>query len=166
MISVRKAETENDIKTIADLADIIWHEHFTPIIGTEQVEYMLKKFQSFEAISEAVKKNGYIYYMAYDNGEFCGYIGIHPENGEVLLSKIYVEKSRRGKKISRLMIDTVKHDFARSKKLWLTVNKYNSGSIAAYKKMGFEITREQVADIGNGFVMDDYIMEYDMTACN
>lgn len=159
MIEIRKAANAQDIKQIACLADIIWHEHFTPIIGAEQVEYMLKKFQSFEAISEAVNQHNYIYYMAYDNGEFCGYIGICPENNAVLLSKIYIEKSHRGKKISKKMIEAVQNDFSDYDYMWLTVNKHNDGSIAAYKKMGFEITREQVADIGSGFVMDDYIME-------
>jgi ribosomal protein S18 acetylase RimI-like enzyme len=159
MIEIRKASNEQDIQKIADLANIIWHEHFTPIIGEAQVEYMLDKFQSFKAISEAVNVNNYIYYMAFDDGEFCGYIGIHPENKAVLLSKIYVEKSHRGKKISKQMIETVRNDYSDYDYMWLTVNKHNSNSIAAYKKMGFEITREQVADIGSGFVMDDYIME-------
>lgn len=159
MIEIKKADGPSDIEKIAELADIIWHEHFTPIIGAAQVEYMLDKFQSFEAVSEAVNKNGYIYYMAFDDGVFAGYIGIHPENGAVLLSKIYVEKSHRGKKISKRMIETVEHDFADYDYMWLTVNKHNDSSIAAYKKMGFTVTREQVADIGGGFVMDDYIME-------
>ncbi len=44
-------------------------------------------------------------------------------------------------------------------KIWLTVNKYKKNTIAAYQKMGLKIVREQKADIGNGFFMDDYIME-------
>ena len=162
MTNIRKAASDADIKAIADLADIIWHEHFTPIIGEAQVEYMLDKFQSYHAISDAVNNNGYIYYMAYDNGEFCGYIGIQPEGSAVLLSKIYVEASHRGKGIAKKMIETVKSDYSDYEKLWLTVNRHNDGPIAAYKKLGFETVRTQVADIGNGFVMDDYIMEYKM----
>jgi RimJ/RimL family protein N-acetyltransferase len=45
------------------------------------------------------------------------------------------------------------------KKITLTVNKYNSGSIKAYEKMGFKNVGSIVQDIGNGFVMDDYKME-------
>lgn len=41
----------------------------------------------------------------------------------------------------------------------LTVNRYNLDTIAAYKKLGFQITESMVQDIGNGFVMDDYRME-------
>lgn len=159
MTEIKKAVNSDDLKRIAKLANIIWHEHFPPIIGEAQVDYMVSKFQSFEAISTAVKENNYIYYMAFDNGELCGYIGIHPEGNAVLLSKIYIEKSHRGKKISRQMIETVQNEFSDYDYMWLTVNKHNDNSVAAYKKMGFEITGEQVADIGNGFVMDDYIME-------
>jgi ribosomal protein S18 acetylase RimI-like enzyme len=43
--------------------------------------------------------------------------------------------------------------------IWLTVNRYNDATIAVYEKKGFRTVRTQVADIGNGFVMDDYIME-------
>lgn len=160
MITIKKAVSDTDFREIAALADIIWHEHFTPIIGAAQVEYMLEKFQSYEVISDITANQGYIYYMAYDDGKFCGYIGIHPDKDEIFLSKIYVEKSHRGKKISKEMINTVKREFPSYKRLWLTVNKHNDNSVAAYKKMGFRIIDEQCADIGSGFVMDDYIMEY------
>lgn len=160
MITIKKATTDNDYKEIAALANIIWHEHFTPIIGEAQVEYMLDKFQSYSVLKDITENQGYIYYMAYDDGIFCGYIGIHPEGGEIFFSKIYVEKSHRGKKISKMMINKVKSDFPSFSRLWLTVNKHNTNSIAAYKKMGFKIITEQCSDIGNGFFMDDYVMEF------
>ena len=159
MIKIIKATTDNDIQKIADLANIIWHEHFPPIIGDAQVDYMVEKFQSYPAISNAVKTEGYIYYMAYYEDNFCGYIAIHPEVEKVFLSKIYIEKSYRGRKISKAMLNQVIADYPNAKALWLTVNRFNENSIAAYKKMGFEVIREQAADIGNGFVMDDYVME-------
>jgi len=44
-------------------------------------------------------------------------------------------------------------------KIWLTVNRNNDSSIKTYENLGFTITTTKVADIGAGFVMDDYIME-------
>ena len=32
-----------------------------------------------------------------------------------------------------------------------------------YEHLGFRKVREQVTDIGNGFVMDDYVFEYSIT---
>ena len=52
MIEIKSAETSDDFQTLEDLATIIWTEHYTPIIGIEQVAYMLDKFQT----SEAMKK--------------------------------------------------------------------------------------------------------------
>jgi RimJ/RimL family protein N-acetyltransferase len=43
-------------------------------------------------------------------------------------------------------------------KIALAVNKRNSNAIAAYEKWGFHIEQSVVKDIGNGFVMDDFIM--------
>ena len=45
------------------------------------------------------------------------------------------------------------------KSISLTVNKYNTDSIKAYEKMGFEKIDSVVMDIGNGYVMDDYVMK-------
>ena len=43
--------------------------------------------------------------------------------------------------------------------MYLTVNKGNELAIRAYEGTGFETIDAVVTDIGEGFVMDDYIME-------
>ena len=42
--------------------------------------------------------------------------------------------------------------------MFLTVNKDNKVAIGAYEKWGFTMQKEVVTDIGEGFVMDDYLM--------
>ena len=44
--------------------------------------------------------------------------------------------------------------------MYLTVNKGNLRAVRAYEKFGFVRTEEQVSDIGNGFVMDDFVYEF------
>jgi len=44
-------------------------------------------------------------------------------------------------------------------RIWLTCNKNNSRTLSIYKKLGFSIIDSIVTDIGNGFVMDDYVLE-------
>jgi ribosomal protein S18 acetylase RimI-like enzyme len=44
----------------------------------------------------------------------------------------------------------------------LNVNKRNEKGIKAYSRFGFKIIDSQVIDFGGGFVMDDYIMGYDI----
>ncbi len=153
---------EEEIPALAAMAKEIWEEHFTPIIGSAQVAYMLDKFQSAHAIREAIQKEGYQYYFFCLDDEAVGYLGIVPkEDGSLFLSKIYLKKAYRGRKIARAGIEFLAA-LCREKglnKIWLTCNRENKNSVAAYQKMGFVIAYEQDADIGNGFVMNDYIME-------
>ena len=91
----KKAETDSQVREIADLAKIIWNEHFTPIIGQKQVDYMVEKFQSYPALKEQLA-DGYEYYQIFDDGEFCGYTGIHPgKDNRLFLSKLYIKNRLR-----------------------------------------------------------------------
>ncbi|MCH5212141.1 MAG: GNAT family N-acetyltransferase [Oscillospiraceae bacterium] len=159
---IKIAQGNEDIKKISELANVIWHEFFTCILSDEQIDYMVEKYQSYPAILKAVNEDGYHYYMAYDGDDLCGYLGIHDEGeGTIFISKVYVRSDKRKRGIASLMLDRLREDFPDAKKWYLTVNRHNSGSIAVYEKRGFYKAREQVADIGNGFVMDDYVMQKD-----
>ena len=94
--------------------------------------------------------------------KLVGYAACKNAEDYLFLSKMYVHKDYRGRGISRCFLDemiNLAHNEYEVDKIRLTVNKNNAGSIAAYKKMGFDIVDSVVNDIGNGFVMDDYIME-------
>ena len=154
--------SDSEIKNVAALANEIWHQHFVPIIGLDQVEYMVEKFQSYPAISRQIKEDGYEYFRIYLNDIFAGYTGVHAEADALFLSKLYIKEDCRG---NHLATHTLKYLIQLCKerglkKIWLTCNKYNANTLAVYDHLGFKITDEQVADIGNGFVMDDYILTY------
>lgn len=157
------AETDDQLRRISDIADGIWHEYFPGIISPEQVDYMVEKFCSFEAEIQNIKE-GYEYYFIKRGGNDIGYTAIKPDGDRLFLSKLYLMKSERGKKYASAVTRLLK-DIARERSLraiWLTVNKHNDSTIAAYKAMGCKIIGEGVADIGNGFVMDDYYMELEV----
>lgn len=157
-----KAENDGQIREITELAEIIWHEHFVPIIGKEQVEYMVDKFQSYPALKKQIE-DGYEYYQIIAGGKFCGYCGIHQEDdNRLFLSKLYLKKEARGQHLASRTFEFLK-SLCKDRNLnaiWLTCNKHNDGSLAVYRHFGFETIDTQEADIGNGFIMDDYIMEY------
>lgn len=143
------------------VAEEIWHQHYTPIIGKEQVEYMLEKFLSPEALVEQIN-SGYEYFVFSYEYTFAGFAGIHEENGKLFLSKLYVHKDFRGKGIASYLFQKF-IEICKMRNLstiWLTCNRHNTQSLEVYKHWGFETVREEVTDIGNGYVMDDYIMEY------
>jgi ribosomal protein S18 acetylase RimI-like enzyme len=161
MLKFIKVQTQSEIEQVAGLAKTIWAEHYTPIIGEAQVEYMLENYQSVPAIHDQIKK-GYAYYLINYEDKNAGYFSIQaqPTQKTMFLSKIYVNKAFRGKGLARQAIEFIQalSENIGLKSIWLTVNKKNATSIAAYKKMGFAVEKELVQDIGNGFVMDDYKM--------
>lgn len=160
-IQLVQAQGAVDYERIALLAQKIWREHYTPIIGAEQVEYMLSQFQSAEKMEKDVESNGYIYYMMMDMDRLVGYVGIQPDKeGGLYLSKLYIDSDYRGLGLARRALSMLKVYCAANQlnHIWLTVNKNNTNSIAAYYRMGFEKECDLVSDIGGGYVMDDYKM--------
>ncbi len=159
-LTYKKVNTE-DIQELADIACEVWHEYFTCILSDEQIDYMVDKFQSAHAITEQMANQGYEYYFICHNNEKLGYFGIKPDGDRLFLSKLYLLKHNRGKGYAGEALNHI-FDICRQygkKAVWLTVNRHNDHTIDVYKHKGFIIIDEQAADIGNGFVMDDYFME-------
>jgi O-acetyl-ADP-ribose deacetylase (regulator of RNase III)/RimJ/RimL family protein N-acetyltransferase len=161
-IDFHPVQSADEIRIVTRLAHEIWNEHYVPIIGQDQVSYMVEKFQSAEAITSQIKEDDFEYYIINHSFEPCGYIGIKLSGDELLLSKFYIVNSKRGKGIGRKGIEFI---LIRAKELGarnisLTVNKENTNSIKAYEQMGFMNLGPIVTDIGDGFIMDDYMMKY------
>ena len=152
--------SDKNIQETVKTARIIWHEHFTPIIGKPQVEYMLEKFQSKKAIRDQINQ-GYLYFALILENQQIGYTGLRLDKDCLFISKLYIRKEQRGNGFSRLMFALAEKTARQNDKqvMRLTCNKYNMSSLAVYKKTGFQIVGEEKTDIGNGFFMDDYILE-------
>lgn len=161
MTQLKQATTQEDADLIAQLAKEIWEEHYTAILGEEQVAYMLTHLQSAAAIHQEML-DGKAYFLVESNQIAIGYLSYVLSAEQLFLSKLYLKNSSRGNGIGKELIEKLKSTAIETNKktVFLTVNKYNHPSIAAYKKLGFKVIEEQVADIGHGYVMDDYIMEY------
>lgn len=152
---------EELVFSVSALADEIWHEHFSTILTTEQIDYMLEKFLSPEALAEQIN-NDYEYFLFSYEYTFAGFAGIREEDNCLFLSKLYVHKDFRGKKIASYMFQKFVEicNMRNLDKIRLTCNRFNKSSLAVYEHLGFQKTAAQVTDIGNGYVMDDYILEY------
>ncbi len=162
MTDFARVRTEEQILDVVRLAREVWTEYYVPLIGQEQVEYMLRQFQSEGSIA-AQLADGYEYYTVSHEGKMVGYMAIVPDEdaGTLMISKIYVRKSGRGHGFGRMMLEFAE-SICRERRigtLWLTINKNNSQSLAWYMRMGFKNAGSIMQDIGGGFVMDDYRME-------
>jgi diamine N-acetyltransferase len=149
------------VAQVARMAHEVWNEYYVPIIGQAQVDYMVAKFQSPEAMQSQID-SGYEYFQMQQSGENVGYAAIRNDaaDARVFLSKLYVLAAHRKAGAGRQSLELIER-MARergAKHLWLTVNKGNP-SVRAYERLGFRIVEAIVMDIGGGYVMDDYKME-------
>ncbi len=159
-----KVESDTQIEILAELASEIWHEYWPCILSPEQIDYMVEKFQSYDAIKNQMTNENYIYYFLEDNNILIGYFGVSIKDNSLFLSKLYIRKEMRGCGCGKLAFNKV-FQLAQQlgkEKITLTVNKNNINTIKAYEKWNFKIIDSVVSDIGNGFVMDDFIMEYQL----
>ncbi len=174
--------TKTEVEQLAALAHEIWNEYWPALIGQEQTDYMVENFQSLHAIEKGMAEQGYRYWFVVDTdvnadgapeqhlinlGEgpvrIMGYTGgyTEAETNRFFISKIYLLEEARG---HGYCSKTIAHyeqlcEAEGLKAMYLTVNKHNELGIRAYLGKGFGTIDAVESDIGNGFIMDDYIMQ-------
>lgn len=160
MPPVFRTATPADIQTLQILAREIWREAYAGMITPEQIAYMLELMYADHVIAGEIS-SGMVWEIIELNGNACGFISYGmADNNAVKLSKIYIHKDTRGRGLAKAALQRI-IDYAcdnRRTSVYLTVNKQNRRAIRAYEKSSFVIADSAVFDIGNGFVMDDYIM--------
>lgn len=160
---IKVCESDEEIIQLARVAKDIWYECYTELIPQEQIEYMLDRFQSEDALRDAIFKCNYTYFLLYDE-EIIAYCGVQPQMDRLFLSKLYVRKDKRGLGYASKLLDTAIEFGLTLKKraLYLTCNKENNESLEMYKAKGFQNIASQENDIGGGFVMDDFVLEFEL----
>ncbi|MCW3162425.1 GNAT family N-acetyltransferase [Chryseobacterium oryctis] len=156
---------EKDIPLIQDLARRSWESAYKGIISDEQIEYMLEEMYSKDEISKHLQNPNYHYYLIFDenNDSYEGFLGYEHnyEKETTKLHRIYLVPESKGKGFGKGALEFLKgkvQDFG-NKRIILNVNKNNSAK-KFYESQGYKVYNEVVLDIGNDFVMDDYLMEY------
>jgi len=154
---------KTDIPTIQDLAKKSWNFAYANIISQEQINYMLDLMYSEEILNQHLKNPNYQYYLISENDEFLGFVGFefHQEPETTKLHRIYFLKEAQGKGLGKKALEFVINQAKKSndKRIILTVNK-NNPARKFYESQGFKVYDEAIFDIGNGYVMDDYLMEF------
>jgi ribosomal protein S18 acetylase RimI-like enzyme len=159
MITIAAAGPEQSAH-IAELAREVWTEHYSGILALEQIDYMLRTFQSAEKISEDLG-HGYRYDVARDDGgALVGYCASRLDETALYLSKLYVLKDYRGQKLSRRFLSRLLQTAREQNKpvIRLSVNKENP-TLAIYHHLGFTIADATLTPFGPGYFFDDYQME-------
>jgi GNAT superfamily N-acetyltransferase len=155
--------TEADFGIVADLADRIWRSHYITMISMAQIDYMLDGRYAPERLRGYVDAQARWLWLLRVDGVPAGYCScsLGDDADAMKLEQLYLLAEYQGKGLGGAMLRHVEaktRELGRTR-LYLTVNKGNAGSIAVYLKSGFVVREEAVFDIGNGYVMDDYVME-------
>lgn len=156
-----KKATSSDMPLIRDLAYRIWPDTYGSILPKDQLDYMLDKMYNEKTLTEQLEQ-GRDFVLVYNGGDAVGFAStsllIAPSVFK--LHKLYVLPSEQGKGTGRFLIDTIIKDIKEkgATALRLNVNRHNKAK-SFYEKLGFTVIKEENIDIGNGYFMDDYIME-------
>ncbi len=154
--------SKEQLPIVRELAIIIWEQTYRSILSNEQFDYMMNMMYSISSLEKQLQNNK-IFLLAEEDNQFIGFASYElniEETTKTKIHKLYVLPETQGKGVGKQLIDFIKEIAISNQntEIILTVNKYNKAK-DFYLKNGFEIIQEAVFDIGNGYVMDDYIME-------
>ena len=162
MLSVRKA-TPADCSLIRSLASGIWEPTYGSILKKDQLDFMFEQMYGLDNIRKQMEEQGHVYFLLFSGDTPCGYISIEqPEKDLFIFQKIYLLPSMQGKGAGRYMVergfDYVQETHPAPCKVMLYVNRSNR-AVGFYEQLGFRIAGTRDFPIGNGYYMNDYIME-------
>lgn len=163
-LTIRQAEPA-DIAIIRDLIPPIWYATYADILSAAQSEYMLDRMYAESVLLEQ-QEQGQVFLLIYEDARPVGFAAFECNyNGspDCKLHKIYLLPEMQGKGAGKLLLEAVetRARAARQPHLLLNVNRFNKAR-NFYEARGFQVIAEEDIDIGNGYLMNDYLMQKDL----
>jgi len=154
---------KNQLSIVANLAYAIWPIAYGEILSKEQLDYMLDKFYSVDSLNDQLVNKKHVFLLVEESNTFIGFASYELNSGnstKTKIHKIYVLPNTQGKGIGQVLILEIEKKAIESnnKFLFLNVNR-NNKALGFYLKNNFEIVNTEDIEIGNGYLMEDYIME-------
>jgi GNAT superfamily N-acetyltransferase len=157
---------EEHLSALAELAGVIWRQHYPGIISREQIEYMLGQMYAVKTLRAELLEKQIRFFRLLVDGQFVGFASFGPlaEPGVFKLRKCYLLPGFHGRGLGSQLLNHCESEvrLLGGRKLNLAVNKQNVKAIAAYERNGFSVAESVVTDFGGGFVMDDFIMSKEL----
>jgi GNAT superfamily N-acetyltransferase len=153
---------QDTLLAIQRVAYSAWDATYRRIISTEQFDYMFDWMYSLSALQDQMVTKQHAFYGSYVSGQLAGFVSVEwptIASNFAKVHKLYVDPSLHKTGLGRLLLQRV---FEEAKRLHcaevrLNVNKNNTAQ-RFYEKLGFQLLYAEVIDIGQGYVMDDYVM--------
>jgi diamine N-acetyltransferase len=160
-LNIIEAGTDH-IPLIQAMTQEVWPPTYIPIIGQEQVAYMLGLFYSEQALTTQIRDNGHRFIIGYNEDAPVAFASFsETEDGIYKLHKLYILPSVQGRGVGRAMLAYIVAAISKectAAQLRLNVNIYNANAISFYKKSGFLHLRDEDIDIGSGYFMNDHVL--------
>jgi len=159
--------TKEQLPIVRDLAYKIWPSAYGEILSKVQLDYMLDKFYNIESLEEQMLVKNQVFLLIQENENYLGFCAyeLNVENSnKTKLHKLYVLPETQGKGIGKILLDAVEKSALENKNqaVFLNVNRFNKAQ-EFYKKQNFIITKQEDIKIGNGYLMEDYVMEKNLS---
>jgi len=160
-VTLREA-TSADIPLIQGIARATWPVSYADMISPAQIAYMLDLMYGTSALEAQFGPKGHRFFIAEQDGTPIGFAGFeHGYQGmpRTRLHKLYVLPEAQGRGVGSVLLEalTTEARKAADTAIELNVNKHNRAK-AFYQRHGFTVERDEVLDIGEGYVMDDHVM--------
>lgn len=126
---------------------------------------MLEMMYSLSSLERQVTVGNNVFLLAKDtsNNNYVGFASYelnYKGSNSCKLHKIYILPDMQGKHIGRTLIEAIKQVAVSNKQRVILLNVNRSNNAAGfYKKYGFAAIAEEDIDIGNGYYMNDFVME-------
>ena len=158
----------DELHLVRQVADEVWPLTFREILSPEQIVYMMEMMYAPE-VMEREYSEGIRFHGVFDGEKAVGYFiwGACKEvHGAAKLHKCYLLTEYQGKGIGTRMLKEVKQLAAQAgfSILRLNVNRHNEKAMKAYFRNGFTCVEMVDNPIGNGFYMNDFVMEVHLHA--
>jgi ribosomal protein S18 acetylase RimI-like enzyme len=160
MFEVRKAGND-DIALIRELTFRVWPQTYASILTQAQIDYMLEMMYSESSLQKQMTEQGCEFIIVYESGNPVGFASYSEEEpARWKLNKIYVLQNQQGKGTGKFVINYIIEEIKKqnANSIFLQVNKNNNAK-TFYERLGFTEVDFINLDIGNGYFMNDYIME-------
>jgi GNAT superfamily N-acetyltransferase len=160
-MEIRQLE-KDELNLVQELAYRIWPSTYSEILSQEQMAFMLNWMYSIETLEKSYVSD-HCFFAIFDENQAVGFLDVElncPETSGIKLPKIYVLPEKQGLGLGKKLLNFA-IDFGNKQGLHqviLQVNRYNK-AVDFYLHAGFEIIDEQDFDIGNGYFMNDFVMQ-------
>jgi ribosomal protein S18 acetylase RimI-like enzyme len=154
--------TKNQLPIIQELTYKIWPVAYGEILSNEQLDYMLHKFYETSYLESQID-NGQVFLLAEENGIHYGFASYElncNNSNKTKIHKLYVLPETQGKGLGKQLVVYIKGIAKehQNEAVFLNVNRFNK-ALSFYEKLGFTNIETIDIEIGNGYLMEDYIME-------